>query len=112
MRIEGVGLQAHLSSEPTPTTGGGSTPSLETLTDVLQSFSALDVDTAYTELDVRFNLPATPEKLQEQADTYATVTQSCLDVWRCREITTWVSSKPLRPALVGQHANSEAGCGR
>ncbi|KAI7363796.1 Endo-1,4-beta-xylanase [Hortaea werneckii] len=89
VRIDGVGLQAHLTSEGTASSGGGVTPSTETLTTVLKGFTSKGVDVAYTELDVRFTLPVTDEDLQQQADAYARVTQSCLNVRRCREITVW-----------------------
>ncbi|KAI4723447.1 endo-1,4-beta-xylanase [Aureobasidium sp. EXF-10727] len=93
-QIDGVGLQAHLSSEATASTGGGVTPDVKTLTNVLKLYTDLGVDVAYTELDVRFTTPATDAKLKAQADAYARVVQSCINVKQCVGITVWgVSDK-------------------
>jgi endo-1,4-beta-xylanase len=62
LQIDGVGYQAHLASETTPTSGGPA-PDQKTLEAALRATADLGVDVAYTELDVRFNTPATPEKL-------------------------------------------------
>jgi endo-1,4-beta-xylanase len=95
VQIDGVGLQAHLSSEATASTGGGVTPDVKTLTNVLKLYTDLGVEVAYTELDVRFTTPATPAKLKAQADAYARVVQSCINVKQCVGITIWVSSPRL-----------------
>ena len=91
VQIDGVGLQAHLSSEATASTGGGVTPDVKTLTNVLKLYTDLGAEVAYTELDVRFTTPATPAKLKAQADAYARVVQSCINVKSCVGITIWVS---------------------
>ncbi|KAK5999707.1 hypothetical protein QM012_005113 [Aureobasidium pullulans] len=94
VQIDGVGLQAHLSSEATASTGGGVTPDVKTLTNVLKLYTDLGVEVAYTELDVRFTTPATEAKLKAQADAYARVVQSCINVKKCVGITVWgVSDK-------------------
>jgi endo-1,4-beta-xylanase len=54
-------------------------------------YTDLGVEVAYTELDVRFTTPATPAKLKAQADAYARVVQSCINVKKCVGITIWVS---------------------
>jgi endo-1,4-beta-xylanase len=95
VQIDGVGLQAHLSSEATASTGGGVTPDVKTLTNVLKLYTDLGVEVAYTELDVRFTTPATPAKLKAQADAYARVVQSCINVKQCVGITIWVCSPLL-----------------
>jgi endo-1,4-beta-xylanase len=95
VQIDGVGLQAHLSSEATASTGGGVTPDVKTLTNVLKLYTDLGVEVAYTELDVRFTTPATPAKLKAQAEAYARVVQSCINVKQCVGITIWVSSSLL-----------------
>ncbi|KAG9961311.1 endo-1,4-beta-xylanase, partial [Aureobasidium melanogenum] len=89
VQIDGVGLQAHLSSEATASTGGGVTPDVQTLTNVLKLYTDLGVEVAYTELDVRFTTPATDAKLKAQADAYARVVQSCINVKKCVGITVW-----------------------
>lgn len=90
VQIDGVGFQAHLSSESTPTSPDAA-PSEADLTATLNSVTELGVDVAYTELDIRMNTPATPEKLQVQAAAYDRVVGACLNVARCIGITAWVS---------------------
>jgi endo-1,4-beta-xylanase len=78
--LDGIGLQAHLALQygyPT------------TLEDNLRRFSRLGLDTALTEVDIRMILPATEEKLAQQADWYRDVTEACLAVRRCVGITLW-----------------------
>ena len=66
---------------------GGLSPSMEEL---WRTWSDdLKVDIAITELDIRMTLPETPEKLQQQADNYASVTKACMNVERCVGITLW-----------------------
>ncbi|THW38559.1 endo-1,4-beta-xylanase [Aureobasidium pullulans] len=94
VQIDGVGLQAHLTSEATASSGGGVTPDTNTLTKVLKGFTDLGVEVAYTELDVRFTVPVTEAKLKVQADAYARVVQSCINIKKCVGITIWgVSDK-------------------
>jgi endo-1,4-beta-xylanase len=86
-KIDGVGFQAHLSSEATPTTGGGVTPDQATLEAAFAKQTKLGVDVIYTEIDVRMNTPSTPEKLEVQADAYQRIAASCLATKRCRGMT-------------------------
>lgn len=81
-----------MTSEATASSGGGVTPDTNTLTKVLKGFADLGVEVAYTELDVRFTVPVTEAKLKVQADAYARVVQSCINVKKCVGITIWVSS--------------------
>lgn len=92
-KIDGVGLQGHMTSEPTGTQSVP-TPSQDILEGVLSLYTDLGVDVAYTELDVRFDTPATPEKLAAQADAYARLVGSCMNTARCVGVTLWgVSDK-------------------
>ncbi|MFJ1960549.1 endo-1,4-beta-xylanase [Streptomyces massasporeus] len=78
--LHGIGLQAHLALQygyP------------DTLEDNLRRFSRLGLDTALTEVDIRMQLPATEEKLAQQAEWYADVTEACLAVRRCVGVTLW-----------------------
>jgi endo-1,4-beta-xylanase len=59
--LDGIGFQTHLALQY------GYPGSLE---DNLRRFSRLGLDTALTEVDVRMQLPATEEKLSEQASWY------------------------------------------
>jgi endo-1,4-beta-xylanase len=80
--IHGVGLQGHFIV--------GSTPSLATLTAALNSYVALGVEVAYTEIDVRFSsLPSTASGLQQQATDYGNVVKACLAVSKCVGLTVW-----------------------
>ncbi|MFJ2161092.1 MULTISPECIES: endo-1,4-beta-xylanase [unclassified Streptomyces] len=78
--LDGIGFQAHLALQygyPT------------TLEDNLRRFSRLGLDTALTEVDVRMQLPATDDKLTEQATWYRDLTEACLAVRRCVGVTIW-----------------------
>ncbi|KAF2792653.1 glycoside hydrolase family 10 protein [Melanomma pulvis-pyrius CBS 109.77] len=93
VKIDGVGLQGHLVTEKTGTQSTP-TPSVEVLTKVLQDYADLNVDSAYTEVDIRMNTPSNANKLKIQAECYARVAQSCINVARCVGITLWgVSDK-------------------
>ncbi|OLN87928.1 Endo-1,4-beta-xylanase 1-like protein 3 [Colletotrichum chlorophyti] len=80
--IHGVGLQGHFIVD--------SMPSQADLESVANSFTALGVDVAYTELDVKFTkLPYTSAGLESQAEAYAAVINACLNVERCVGWTIW-----------------------
>ncbi|KAM0438742.1 hypothetical protein ACHAPT_001500 [Fusarium lateritium] len=85
--IDGVGFQGHLIV--------GQTPSRSELTTVLKRFTALDVEVAYTEVDIRHaSIPASESALKTQGDDFANVVGSCLDVEGCVGVTIWgVSDK-------------------
>lgn len=89
VRIDGVGLQGHLVVESTPTQSQP-VPDLATLEASLRLYTDQGVDVAYTEIDIRMRTPVTQQKLQVQAEQYARVFQSCLNVPRCVGITVWV----------------------
>jgi endo-1,4-beta-xylanase len=78
--IDGVGFQAHLAIQY-------GFPSQ--LRQNLQRFADLGLDVAFTELDVRMQLPSDATKLATQASYYRDVTNACLAVARCVGITTW-----------------------
>lgn len=88
VKIDGVGYQAHLASVTTPTVPGAA-PDQKTLEAALRATSNLGVDVVYTEIDVRVNTPATPEKLAVQAAAYERIAKSCLAVKRCIGMTIW-----------------------
>lgn len=80
--IHGVGLQGHFIV--------GNMPSQEDLESVANSFTALGVDVAYTEVDVKFtSLPYTSAGLQSQAEAYVSVINACLNVEGCVGWTIW-----------------------
>lgn len=81
-KIDGVGLQGHFIV--------GSTPSTSTLTSQLNTYVALGLEAAYTEVDVRFSsIPPTTAGLAQQATDYGSVTSACLAVDGCVGITIW-----------------------
>lgn len=81
-KIDGVGLQGHFIV--------GSTPSKAALISTLQSFTALGVEVAYTELDIRHSsVPASSSAQQQQATDYVTVVSACLSVKGCVGVTVW-----------------------
>jgi endo-1,4-beta-xylanase len=90
VKIDGVGLQGHLVSEPTGTQSI-ITPSVAVLTKTLQDYADLGVDVAYTEVDIRSKTPSNTQKLNDAAAAWARVAQSCINVSRCVGITIWVS---------------------
>jgi len=80
--IDGVGLQGHLLV--------GETPSRSALVTVMERFTSLGLEVAYTEVDIRHtSLPASAAALAQQGDDYAAVVGSCLDVPACVGVTVW-----------------------
>lgn len=79
LRIDGVGLQGHMVTEPTDTQETP-TPSQDILAGALRMFTDLGVDVAYTEVDIRMNTPSTPEKLEEHAAAYGRMMGACMEV--------------------------------
>lgn len=80
-RIDGVGLQSHFVV--------GSTPSLSTQKANMASFTALGVDVAITELDIRMTLPETSALEAQQSTDYQTTTTACVQTKGCVGITIW-----------------------
>ena len=100
IQIDGVGLESHFivgksedaTARPlqaTLTHDTGETPSLSAQTKNKKAFTALDVDVAVTELDVRLTLPATAETEKQQVADYYTSVKSCVNVKRCIGVTVW-----------------------
>lgn len=77
--IDGVGFQCHFIVGEVPT---GFQQNLET-------FTALGIEVAITELDIRMTLPSTPELLQQQKEDYDTVISACQAVEGCIGVTIW-----------------------
>ncbi|KAK0223229.1 beta-1,4-endoxylanase [Armillaria fumosa] len=77
--IDGIGIQAHLIVGEVPST----------LKANFQQFTALGVEIAVTELDVRMSLPATPALLAQQKADYQTVISTCKAVNGCVGVTIW-----------------------
>ncbi|KAF8896180.1 endo-1,4-beta-xylanase C precursor [Infundibulicybe gibba] len=77
--IDGVGIQAHLIVGEVPST----------LQANMQQFTALGVEVAITELDIRMTLPSTAALLAQQQKDYQTVIAACKAVSGCIGVTIW-----------------------
>ena len=80
-KIDGVGLQGHLIS--------GSSPSRDDLKKTMATYTDLGLEVAFTELDIRIELPTNEEKLAQQAVDYSEVTLACVETENCIGITIW-----------------------
>ncbi|KAJ7216627.1 endo-1,4-beta-xylanase A precursor [Mycena pura] len=79
--IDGVGIQGHLIV--------GEVPSKAALIANYEAFTALGVEIAITELDIRMTLPETPALLAQQQADYTTVISACKAVAGCVGVTIW-----------------------
>ncbi|TFK40448.1 endo-1,4-beta-xylanase C precursor [Crucibulum laeve] len=77
--IDGIGIQAHLIVGQVPST----------LQANIQQFTALGVEVAITELDIRMTLPSTDALLAQQKKDYQTVVAACKAVSGCIGVTIW-----------------------
>ena len=77
--IDGVGFQCHFIVGEVPTT----------FQQNLEAFTALGIEVAITELDIRMTLPSTPALLQQQKQDYETVISACNAVKGCVGVTIW-----------------------
>lgn len=77
--IDGIGIESHLIVGEVPTTMQAN----------LEQFTALGVEVALTELDIRMTLPETPALLEQQKADYNTVISACNAVPGCVGITVW-----------------------
>lgn len=80
-RIDGVGLQSHFIV--------GETPSTSSQQQNMAAFTALGVEVAITELDIRMQLPETEALLTQQATDYQSTVQACANTKGCVGITVW-----------------------
>ncbi|KAL1887203.1 Endo-1,4-beta-xylanase 5 [Sporothrix stenoceras] len=81
-RVDGVGFQGHMTT--------GQTPSRAAMSAVFRKFTALNLEVAITELDVRqTSLPPTPAQEAQQATDYVSMVGGCLDVEGCVGVVTW-----------------------
>ena len=77
--IDGVGFQCHFIVGEVPTS----------FQSVLQQFTALGLEVAITELDIRMPTPASQANLAQQQTDYQSVVQACMNVEKCVGITIW-----------------------
>ncbi|KAH6620876.1 glycoside hydrolase family 10 protein [Chaetomium sp. MPI-SDFR-AT-0129] len=82
IKIDGVGFQGHNVV--------GATPERSALADLLRKFTALGLEVAWTEVEIRHEkLPPSASDLQQQSDDYAALVGACLDVKECVGVTVW-----------------------
>ena len=77
--IDGVGFQCHFIVGQVPTTFQAN----------LQAFTALGIEVAITELDIRMTLPTTTALLAQQQKDYQSVIAACQNVKGCVGVTVW-----------------------
>ncbi|CDO75179.1 hypothetical protein BN946_scf184866.g20 [Trametes cinnabarina] len=77
--IDGVGFQCHFIVGEIP----------GTFQQTLEQFTALGIEVAITELDIRMTLPSTDALLAQQQKDYETVVQACMNVDGCIGFTIW-----------------------
>ncbi|KAI9703516.1 MAG: hypothetical protein M1820_005820 [Bogoriella megaspora] len=80
-KIDGIGLESHFIV--------GETPSAAAQASNMASFTALGVEVAVTELDVRETLPESSAQDQQQAKDYVSTVQACLQTKNCVGVTVW-----------------------
>lgn len=78
--LDGVGVQAHETVGEVPTD----------IRKNLEEFTALGVEVAITELDVKFNtLPPDAVGLAQQRRDFENIVRACAEVERCVGVTVW-----------------------
>lgn len=80
-KIDAVGLQAHFVV--------GSTPSQSAQASNMAAFTALGVEVAITELDIRMTLPSTDALLAQQSTDYKNTVAACVETDGCVGVTIW-----------------------
>jgi endo-1,4-beta-xylanase len=79
--IHGVGLQMHV--------GLDWCPEPQDVAANMERLAALGLEAHITEMDVRIEMPATEEKLEEQACIYRDMLQVCLSAENCTAFVLW-----------------------
>jgi endo-1,4-beta-xylanase len=79
--INGIGLQSHFSVE--------APPKMSDVTANMKRLAALGLEIQVTEFDVQMPLPATEQKLQDQAQIYGSYLSTCLSIANCKAFVSW-----------------------
>ncbi|KAJ7838128.1 endo-1,4-B-xylanase A [Mycena olivaceomarginata] len=79
--IDGIGMESHLIV--------GEVPAASAFISNFEQFTALGIEVAVTELDIRMTLPATPALLAQQKTDYQNVVAACKAVAKCVGVTVW-----------------------
>ena len=67
----------------------GEVPSASALATQMNTFTAMGLEVALTELDIRMTLPATTALLAQQQTDYQNMVTGCMMVSKCVGITLW-----------------------
>lgn len=81
VKIDGVGLQGHFIV--------GSMPLNPDFVATMEKYTALGLEVAFTEMDIRMNLPSTAASLAQQKYDYNNIVSACVKVNGCIGITIW-----------------------
>lgn len=54
-----------------------------------KSNNVLGLEVAYTEVDIRIPLPASPKDLAQQAKEYSTIVRACKETTGCVGVSVW-----------------------
>lgn len=85
--IHGIGFESHLKLN------GFSASDLQTN---MERFTALGLEVAITELDIRIQLPASDSDLAQQKIAYTNVVGACMKVSGCVGVTIWDYTDKVR----------------
>ena len=77
--IDGIGFESHFIVNELPSN----------IQQNMEAFTALGVEIAITELDIRMTLPSTTTLLSQQETNYQTVISACVAVADCIGMTVW-----------------------
>ncbi|MCC3765464.1 endo-1,4-beta-xylanase [Glycomyces sp. TRM65418] len=77
--LDGMGFQAHLILGQVP----------GTMEQNLQRFADLGLKVRITELDVRIQMPASQQELEQQAQDFQRVVEICTNIADCSGVTVW-----------------------
>jgi endo-1,4-beta-xylanase len=87
--IDGVGLQMHVTINPTRKPFEYAPPPTADVAANMQRLAGLGLDVYITEMDVKVGEDATRAKLDEQAQVFASMLRVCLAAPNCGVFATW-----------------------
>jgi len=79
--IHGIGFEGHMNV--------GEVPSAAAIAANMERFTALGLEVALTEIDIRMKLPASGPLLEQQKADYQTMIIACMMVEKCVGMTLW-----------------------
>jgi len=79
--IQGIGFEGHMIV--------GDVPAAASLAAQMEVFTAMGLEVAITELDIRMTLPETTALLEQQKSDYMNMVAACMMVEQCVGVTLW-----------------------